>query len=101
MAELQTLVTYECYGISVSAAIGYGSIAFGKVRSFDGYCPVRKLHNPAMMHRNVGNFHDAPSAIPLRILTKVFGLQVCWLSSDLLVSGSIISNSAAHVRAYV
>lgn len=33
MPELQTLVTYECYGISASAAIGYGSIAFGKVRS--------------------------------------------------------------------
>jgi len=100
MPELQTLVTYECYGISVSAAIGYGSIAF-REGPIGGYGPVRKLHNPAMMHRNAGNFHDAPSAIPFRILTKVFGLQVCWLSSDLLVSGSIISNSAVHVRAYV
>lgn len=95
-------MTYECYGISASAAIGNGSIAF-REGPIGGYGPVRKQHNPAMMHRNAGNFHDVPSAIPLRILAKVFGLQVCWLSYDLLVSGSIISNSAARAcsRAYV
>lgn len=68
-------MTYECYGISASAAIGYGSIAF-REGPIGGHGPARKLHNPAMMHRNAGNPHDAiPFLLPAYHSTLHTGLK--------------------------